>query len=168
VQITSRQAAAEDEDFLQVLFASAHPELSMLPLAPEQLKQLLIMQWAAQQKDYRESFPESEHSIILIDGRPAGRIWVSRNDREIHVLDISVLPEFRRAGVGGFVYRQLIEEGEATARSVRCSVFRYNDVSFQFHQRMGFKVTSETDLFRSMEWFPTAQALAHDSASATS
>ena len=79
---------------------STRPEFSLLGLAEEQLEKLVRMQFNAQQREYQNAYPGSEQSIVLCKGSAVGRLWVARNDCEIHVVDISLLPEFRRHGIG--------------------------------------------------------------------
>jgi len=132
--------------------ASTRPEFSLLDLPHEQLNQLLRMQFAAQQREYRSAYPGSEQSIVSFKDAAVGHLWVARKDSEIHVLDISLLPEFRRLGIGSVLYRQLLAEGKAKGQAVRCSVSRFNEASLQFHRRLGFRTIAETDVMLAMEF----------------
>ena len=58
------------------------------------------MQFSAQQTGYASRFPESEHTIILNDGTPVGRVWIARTSNDIRIVDISLLPQYRRHGIG--------------------------------------------------------------------
>jgi len=136
--------------------ASTKPEFSLLGLPAEQIQGLVEMQFNAQQQEYQNAYPGSEQSIVMLAERRAGRIWVARGQDEIHVVDISLLPEFRRAGIGTALYRQLMGEAQATAKPVRCSVFHVNEASLRFHQRLGFKVVAETALTLDLQWVPPA------------
>jgi ribosomal protein S18 acetylase RimI-like enzyme len=128
----------------------------MMGLPAEQVSYLVRMQFDAQQEDYQSSYPGSEHSIVLFGHRPAGRIWVARGEDAINVLDVSLLPEFRHSGIGSALYLRLMEEAEAAGKPIKCSVFRFNDVSLQFHQRLGFKRIAESEIAMAMEWRPAA------------
>ena len=144
--------SAEHQDFLFQLYASTRQqEFAQLGWPAAQLETFLRMQFNAQQREYQNAYPGSEQSIVLCKGSAVGRLWVARNDCEIHVVDISLLPEFQRHGIGTQLYRQLMAEAKAAAKPVRCSVSRFNDASLRFHQHLGFRVTAETEVILGME-----------------
>ena len=58
------------------------------------------MQFSAQTRHYRGSFPDATYSVICVDGEPAGRLIVSRSDDEMVVVDLALVPGFRRIGIG--------------------------------------------------------------------
>jgi GNAT superfamily N-acetyltransferase len=85
------------------------------------------MQFDAQTRHYRGSFPDAWYSVICVGGERAGRLIVNRSDDEILIVDIALLPAFRGAGVGGGLIRRLLEEAEAGRLPVRCRVLQGND-----------------------------------------
>ena len=119
--ISLRPATPADDDFLLKLMGSIRPEFSLLGLPQEQLEKLVRMQFNAQQREYQNAYPGSQQSIVLSKSASVGRLWVARNDCEIHVVDISLLPEFRRHGIGTALYRELMAEAKAAAKPVRFS-----------------------------------------------
>ena len=96
-------------------------------------------------------FPNGQFSIILVDGRPAGRLVVNRTDGEIHVADIVVSPGQRNRGVGANIMRSLIKEAGQARKPVTLQVLK-NSRAIRFYQRLGFSATSTTEVHEHMEW----------------
>ncbi len=145
--IATRGAAAEDEGFLYALFQSVRgPEFSRLALAPELLEQLLRMQYAGQQQTYAAQYPEGDQ-VILLEGAPIGRIWLYRGAREHWLVDISLLPEHRNRGIGGALVAHAAGEARAARVPLRSSVAVTNLGSLRFHQRLGFTVTGQDEVY---------------------
>jgi ribosomal protein S18 acetylase RimI-like enzyme len=144
-RISLRPASPEDNEFLLLLKASTLPELGMLGLDVDQFRSIIRMQLAAQEQGYRRKYPESTHMIVENGGKRAGRFWVNRGENEIRIIDISLLPEFRRNGIGTCLYQSLIAEAETARKKLLCSVSRFNGVSLHFHERLGFTVVSGSD-----------------------
>src|SRR5688500_14253441 len=47
----------------------------------------------AQKEEYDARFPGAEYDVIELEGRTIGRVWVGRDEEEIRLLDIALLPE---------------------------------------------------------------------------
>ncbi len=108
------------------------------------------MQFDAQARHYRGSFPDARHSVICVGGERAGRLIVNRSDDEIRIVDIALLPEFRGAGVGGWLVRRLLDQAEAGRLPVRCRVLAGNDAR-RFWERAGFVAQDEDGVYVAME-----------------
>lgn len=134
-----RPASDEDEPFLQTVYGDSRAEeLMRVPWSVEQREAFVQMQFKAQQSHYREFFPNATHDIILVNERPAGRLYVDRRDDEIRILDISMLIAFRGQGVGSGLIKALVEEAEAEGKSINVYVENYNPSKLLF-ERMGFR-----------------------------
>ena len=83
---------------------------------------------------------------------PAGRIWIGRDDEEIRLLDIALLPEFQNRGVGTLLLRWLIEEATQSGKALRHMVFVMNNDAHRFYERLGFEVIEEMGAYKHMEW----------------
>jgi GNAT superfamily N-acetyltransferase len=101
------------------------------------------MQFDAQSRHYRGSFPEASYSVICVDGTSAGRLIVNRCADEIRIVDIALLPEFRGAGIGRELVERLLAEADSAELPVRCQVLAGNKAR-RFWERLGF-VPAETD-----------------------
>jgi GNAT superfamily N-acetyltransferase len=152
-EISTRAArTAEDDDFMRTVYASTRrPELAALGWSAPEQDAFIRMQFEAQTRQYRTAFPDASHSIVCVDGKPAGRLIVHRSD-EIRIVDIALLPEFRGLGVGGELVSRLLTEADATALPVRLHVLADSEAR-RFWERAGF-ATREADndgVYLSME-----------------
>ena len=69
-------------------------------------------QYTAQDVYYQSEFPGSTHQVILLNGEPAGRIYLHRTPEEIAILDMVILPAFRRRGIASTLIKRLQEEAK--------------------------------------------------------
>jgi ribosomal protein S18 acetylase RimI-like enzyme len=144
MDISLRDASGADEDFLFALYASTRErELALLDWSEDERAAFLRMQFNAQRTHYLKSYPDARHQIILRGGEAAGRIWVERNDEEIRLLDIALLPAHRGHGVGSALIRGLIREATQAAKPLRHSVEKNNPDAKRLYDRLGFKVVGE-------------------------
>lgn len=154
--VTLRPVTADDEEFLYEVYASSRADEVAQVEWPEGMKEAFLrMQLAAQRKDYEGRHPEAEYAVILVGGRPAGRIWIARPGDEIHLLDIALLPEFQNCGVGTVLLSRLMDEARAAGLPLRHYVFILNTEALRFYERLGFEVVGESGgAYRYMEWDP--------------
>jgi ribosomal protein S18 acetylase RimI-like enzyme len=148
-----RPVTAADEEFLLSVYASTRAdELAQTPWGDEQKRQFLKWQFDLQRREYDTRFPDAAYSVILIDGRPAGRIWIARDDQEIRLLDIAILREFQNRGAGTLLLRRLIDESKRAGKALRHMVFVLNNDAHRFYERLGFVVIEESGAYKHMEW----------------
>jgi len=114
------------------------------------------MQYTAQMNGYASEFPGSAFEIVMEDERKVGRIWIARREDSFHLVDIAILPEAQNAGIGTTLVRELQREAELAQKPVRLSVFRFNQGSVRFHERLGFTVTHEDAIQFYYEWKPSS------------
>jgi GNAT superfamily N-acetyltransferase len=127
----------DDGDFLLAVYASTRePEVRLMGLSPVEADGFIRMQFEARARHYDGLHPHAVHSIISVGGEPAGRLTVDRSGDEIRIVDIALLPAFRRAGVGGTLVRRLFDEADASALPVRCHVVQGNDARL-FWEHLG-------------------------------
>jgi ribosomal protein S18 acetylase RimI-like enzyme len=153
--ITFRPIGPDDEPFLYRVYASTRTEeLALVPWDAAQKEAFLRMQFTAQQRYYQDQFPGASFRIILADARPIGRLYVERRREELHVIDIALLPEHRRAGIGSALLNDLLAEADRAGLPVRLHVERFNP-ALRLYQRLGFTVIGDTGLYFHVERAPT-------------
>ena len=141
--ITLRDATAEDEGFLRQVYACTRAEeMALVPWTEEQREAFLRFQFDAQDSYYRSQFPEAAYQIILKDGAPVGRLYVYRNSTDMRILDITILPEHRAAGVGTSLIRDLQAEAEESNQPLNIWVENFNRSQSLF-KRLGFLIVQE-------------------------
>ena len=151
--ITLRPVGDRDEGFLRRVYAGTRePERHVAHWEDEEWNAFIRMQYEAQRRHYWASFPDAEHRIVLRDGEPVGRIWVHRTADEIRLLDIAVLPEHRRRGVGTYLIRSLQADAKAAGVPLRHSVELDNRGARRLYERLGFAAIETHGLHTLMEW----------------
>ncbi len=151
--ITLRRAETDHDEFLYALYAeSRRAEVEGFGWDREQQDAFLRMQFTARQQAYRMQFPGAEHSIILAGAEAAGRLIVNRTAGQIVLTDIAVMPQFQNRGIGGFVVKQLMDEAAVSGIPLVLRVDIVNTAAIRFYRRLGFVVSSETDLLQEMRW----------------
>ncbi len=144
-----------DEPFLRALFCSTRePELAALGDDPALGDAFLGQQWDAQRCAFVAQYPGAEHSIVMVDGRPAGRLVVDRAIGAITVVDMALLPLFRNRGIGTGLVKTLQAQSAAAATPIRLHVLRSSPAR-RFYQRLGFRAAGEAGLHLVMEWRAT-------------
>jgi GNAT superfamily N-acetyltransferase len=127
-----RPAATDDDPFLRALFASAHPELAVLG------DDIVDLQVRAQRREWEARFPGSTDETILLDGRPVGRLWVAWEPDACVLVDMVLLPEHRRTGIGTRVVGEVLAEADRRGVPTRVTVERANAPSLAFCAARGF------------------------------
>lgn len=148
-----------DTEFLFRLYATTRPEIQQLiDWSAEQKDQFLRMQFQAQQTHYKSHFPATECSIIVNRKRkPIGRFYLEQRQDEFRIIDISLLPDHRRKGVGSTIIRDVMDRGRLACLPVRLHVARQNP-ALSWYTRMGFETIGETDMSFLMEWSSSQSA----------
>ena len=153
--ITLRPVGADDHEFLVEVYASTRAEeLALVPWTSEQQQAFIRSQFAAQQDYYAQKYPAANHDIIVSDGRAVGRLYVARLDYEIRIVDITLLPGERNAGIGTHLLKQLLAEAERTGRAVRIYVEEFNP-SLHLFERLGFSPSEQQGIHLLMQWNPS-------------
>ena len=143
--VTLRAVSTEDDAFLLKTYASIRAdELARVPWSDAQRDAFVKMQFDAQQLHYRTHNPNATHDIILLDGSPVGRLYVSRRESEVRILDITVLPEDRNRGIGTWLIKELMREAGRSGKPLNIYVESFNP-SQRLFERLGFVKTDEGD-----------------------
>ena len=151
--ITLRPVQDGDEKLLFRIYASSRTEeLEKTGWTNEQKQAFLEMQNAAQQQDYKRRFPGAEHSIVIYNDIPAGRLWVNRSNTDIRLLDITLLPEYRSSGIGTILLHGLQNEARISKKKLHHAVYKDNINALRFYQRLGFIIAENYDTYFVMEW----------------
>lgn len=152
--ITLRPVGADDYDFLVAVYGSTRAEeMALVPWTDEQKQVFISTQFAAQQDHYAKKYPAASHDIIVVDDRPMGRLYVARLDQEIRIVDITVLPAERNAGIGSYLIRQLLDEADRAGKVTRIYVEEFNP-SLRLFERLGFSPSEQHGIHLLMQCHP--------------
>ena len=157
-RVTLRPIAPDDEPFLIEVYASTRPaELAALAAVPGMAAAFARSQAALQQRAYAAAHPGASFDLVLVDGTPAGRLYVDRSDTEIRLIEIALLPPFRGAGIGTRLLGELLANAEARGLPVALHVAASNPAQ-RLYRRLGFAVAEAGEVHLSMRWVPPAAA----------
>lgn len=141
-----------DESFLLKAYASIRAaEMAQVPWSAAQQEAFLRSQFEAQQLHYRTHNPNATHDIILVSDQPVGRLYVSRREKEIRILDITILPEYRNRGWGTPLIENLMNEAAAAGKPLSIYVEGFNP-SLRLFERLGFHKVEDDGVNYLMEW----------------
>jgi ribosomal protein S18 acetylase RimI-like enzyme len=156
--ISLRSITPDDDRFLYRVYASTREdELAIVPWDEAEKQAFLAMQYTAQKTFYREQFGQAEFQLILLGDEPVGRLYLDRREDEIRIIDIALLTEHRRKGIGSHLLREILVEGEAAGLPVRIHVERYNP-ALRLYDRLGFKQIGDQGVYYLMEWSPDSSS----------
>lgn len=153
--VSTRPVTDADQEFLVGVYASSRAEeLAQVAWDDSQKDAFIRWQFGLQKQEYFTRFPDARYEVILVDGVPAGRIWVGADDTQIRLLDIALLPEFQNRGAGTYLLKQLIDEATRSGKALRHMVFMLNENASRFYERLGFKTIEDVGGYLHMEWRP--------------
>ncbi len=142
VSCTTRQATAEDREFLYVLNRSAY----------EDVVRKQFGQWdeAWQRQHFEKKWGSETFEIVEEAGRRIGALSVSRTHEEVRIVEMQLLPESQGKGIGTALLERELRFADERALPVRLQVLRANRAR-TLYERFGFRVTGETDTHFLME-----------------
>lgn len=154
-RITLRPITPDDMELLLRIYRSTREEeLAMVLDWTEEMKAAFVrQQFEAQHVWYRDHYEGAQLDVILVDGAPAGRLYVHRRPGEIRLVDITLLPDFRKGGLGTSILHDLMAEGKEVGKPVTIHVEIYNP-AMRLYERLGFVPVEERGPYRLMKWSP--------------
>jgi ribosomal protein S18 acetylase RimI-like enzyme len=161
--ITLRPSTQADDAFLYETYASTRTdEMALTGWSEEQKDRFLRMQFEAQRQSYLTQTPDADYSVIRCGEIAVGRLIIERTSEEIHIVDIALLTQFRRQGIGSMLMGGILQEAAESGKSVRLFVERFNP-ALPWYERLGFGVVSGGPIYLEMVWRPGSVEPQHDS-----
>ena len=144
--IALRPAVETDRPFLERLFRSVRWDELGPTGWPDQAKvDFLASQFELQQRHYHLAFAGADFDVIEHDGVTIGRLSVDRTTPDLHLVEISLAPEWRGRGVGGALIAALQDEvRRGPAARVVLNVERTNPGAQRLYRRLGFEESPPT------------------------
>src|SRR5260370_14465261 len=156
--IAFRPITPEDTELLYTVYAQTRTEeLAPVPWTEAQKEVFLRAQFNAQHQAYQETYRGGDFQVILQNGQPVGRLYLARWEREIRIVDIALLPEYRNAGIGSAILNDLLAEGARAGKRVSIHVEMVNP-ALSLYERLGFRKLREHGVYHFMEWSPESSA----------
>lgn len=157
-RISFRPERPEDESFLYRLYVSTRePEMRMVPWPDEQKAAFLRQQFEAQTLHYKTNYAAADYSIVLYDGKPAGRLYLHQQPTDLRIMEILLAPEYRGSGIGSMLLHDILDRAAAAGHSVSIHVEQENPAR-GLYERLGFRQIGTFGVYLLMEWKPPAQS----------
>jgi ribosomal protein S18 acetylase RimI-like enzyme len=97
--------------------------------------------------------PTAQFFIIEAEKVPAGRLYVEHSEKEIRILDIALLPEFRGKGIGTHFLRDLQKQAQTASKVLSIHVETFNPAK-RLYERLGFVLAEDKGVYHFMTWTP--------------
>jgi ribosomal protein S18 acetylase RimI-like enzyme len=145
----------DDELLCRIYRSTREAELSQVDWSDAQKETFLRMQFEAQRRHYEDHYDGASFDVVLVDGTPAGRLYVAREPEEIRIVDIALLPEYRNVGIGTELLRRLLDEGAVSGKRLTIHVESHNPAR-RLYERLGFAPVGNRGAHVLMTWSPPA------------
>ncbi len=154
-----RPALPEDDQFVYLLaYQVMHDQLHAQLWDPNIRHPLLDLQVRSKRSSYAAVHPHADYAIIMLDDQRVGRMIIDRSGEFYHLVDISILPQHRSAGIGTRLVLALCMEAEMVRKSVRLYVSVTNPRAAELYKRLGFRVIEDQQTDILMERSPGSQS----------
>lgn len=151
---TLRPAVEEDREFLYSLYATTRDyEMVHVPWTDEMKAAFLRQQAEAQYIHYSRHYGDARHDIICVDGVPSGRIMVSKWADQLHIVDLCLMREARRTGIGRELVERLQAEATAAGLPLKGHV-EFMNPACRFWAAMGFEIVQTDGIYHEIRWWP--------------
>lgn len=141
--IVLRPMSDADLPFTAALYASTRTEeLAPLPWPAEAKQAFLLQQHAAQHAHYQQHYRGMDAMIVERAGAAVGRLYLYEMPGEVRIVDISLMPEARRLGIGGALLSDVLADAAPRGKSVTIHVEK-NNPARTLYARLGFTILDE-------------------------
>ena len=147
-----RPITPEDDSFLAGVYASTRAEeLLVTDWSDQEKARFCRHQFDAQTAHYTSNYPGASFQIIERAGVPLGRLYLARWEKEIRIVDITLLPEHRGAEIGTKLVKELQEEAKSAGKKLSIHVERLNP-ALRLYERLGFRQVEDKGVYLLLEW----------------
>jgi ribosomal protein S18 acetylase RimI-like enzyme len=137
--VTLRPVTPDDREFLLRLYgATREEELALVPWTDPEKAAFVEMQFEAQAASYQAAYPDGEFLVVVLDGDPAGRLYLGRSPGELRLIDIALLPEHRGRGIGTALIEAIVSRADRDCVEVGLHVEPWNPAK-RLYERFGFE-----------------------------
>lgn len=152
--VNLRPILSGDEEFLFSVYSSTRmDEMALVDWNEAQKESFLRSQFNSQDKYYKENYPGALYQLILLDGQPVGRLYIHKRIDEIRIMDIALLPTFRKQGIGSALIHEILEDAANNHLAVTIHVERFNP-ALHLYERLGFHLAEDKGVYYFLKWSP--------------
>ena len=154
-KVSLRPERKEDYGFLRRVYGHTRARERAFTNATEaQFEEFLDQQFAAQYEYYHSNYPGASYAVILFEKKePIGRLYVHERETEHRVIDIALLSNWQKKGIGGYLMKRVLNAAGKAGKGVSIHVEQYNP-AMKLYQRLGFQHVEDNGVYHLMEWKP--------------
>ena len=150
--LTYRPFEAADFKFIEALYLSTRAEEVALAGWPEAMRtEFLVQQHRAQHHHYNTYYSAAERLIVVRGGEPVGRLYLDQWADQFRIVDVSLVPSSRGAGLGSAILRDVMDWASDLGKGVSIHVETFNPAR-RLYLRLGFAVAGDKGIYELMEW----------------
>lgn len=150
--VSLRPATPADRELLFRIYASTREEeLAQVAWPPGAKEAFLRQQFDAQDSWWRTHYAGATFEVVVVDGIDAGRLYLWEGPSEVRIVDVALLPEARRGGVGTKLLRDVQVRAAAAGKAVTIHVERMNP-ALAFYERLGFRLVEDKGVYLFLSW----------------
>ncbi len=147
VPSTLTPVSSSDEPFLVKLYASTRAEeMTLVPWDGEQKQAFLQMQFEAQNRYYRERYPNASFDLIRFNDCPVGRLYLAELADEIRIIDLTFLPAHFDPRIFVALIEEILQKAAQVGKPVRIYLEDYNPQT-EIFVRLGFQKIGEYGIY---------------------
>ena len=134
---TVRPARPDESELLYQIYASTRQEeLAAVPWAGYIKESFLRMQFGAQDRHFRATFPQASYDLIVSGDEVLGLLYVDRAAQAWLVIHIALLPQHQGKGLGTRLLTEVLAAAAAAGKPVRLQVERFNQAQRLYAARL--------------------------------
>jgi GNAT superfamily N-acetyltransferase len=150
--LTFRPVADDDMQFLARVYASTRKQkLAATSMNDMQKAALLLLQFRAQHAHFQQHYPQADMLVVIGGDNEIGRLYIQRWPTRHGIIDLVLLPEYRRHGAGEVILRDLMDEAAAAGKDLSILVDKF-DPAMRLYQRLGFVAEEDKGVYNLMRW----------------
>lgn len=154
-----RPSTPTDKPFLEQLYHSTRNDLKLIDGEHEFIESIIEMQFRAQTQGYGAAYPDAQHFIIEKHGEKIGRAAIDFGHNEVHLLDISFLPNARGHGFGKAIIQSFQSAAAQSRAPMSLTVLKGNVVAQKLYLSLGFVAEEYREPYYRMCWYPTREMM---------
>jgi ribosomal protein S18 acetylase RimI-like enzyme len=151
--LTFRPVTDTDQAFLARVYASTRQH-ELAGTTSVQKAALLLLQFRAQHAHFLKHYPQADRLVVMGGGGEfIGRLYIARWPTRHGIIDLTLLPEYRRHGAGTVLLRDLTDEAAAAGKDISILVEKCNP-AMRLYRRLGFVTEQDEGAYDLMRWSP--------------
>ncbi len=150
--LSMRHVMAEDQKFLDALYADSRPDLQALRSEPHVFASIIAMQQRVQQQGLAEQFPKAEQWLILSQQQPVGRVVLDWSNTDLRIIDIAIATAAQRQGIASALLKAMQHKAAQYHRGMSLAVSHTNAPALALYQNLGFVLRQSDNVFAQMMW----------------